>query len=194
MKKRHWIILIIIFICFDLIVFYILYSSSPVQNIPGVSPEQEKNETQTPWKFPKITFPWSSEGSEGEGAGGSGGGEGGEGSGGGGGGSEEPEPKIKVNYTLSIDSLPPALRVLTNYSVNDVILNVEQESPYLVEIESDTFACILLTQVSGSGVISYEVDNNTCEPSLCLGFMGCSIYMNMPHSSMVRFTPANVTG
>ncbi len=190
MKKRNWIILVIIFICLDIVIFYTIYPSSPAGNISSTL-EQEKNETQTPEKTPKITLPWSSEGSPEESGGESGGSEGISG-----GGSEgtKNKTKVKVNYTLNIDSSPPNLKVITNYSVNNVILNIENETPYSVEIEQDTFACIILSQISGSGIISYEVDGKTCEPSLCLGFIGCSIFMNAPHSAMVYYKPTNVTG
>ena len=69
-------------------------------------------------------------------------------------------------------------------------MNIENTTPYSVEIESNTIACVLLTQVSISGTIRWELDGKDCEPSMCLGFIGCSILMDKPHTAVVYYTPA----
>jgi len=179
MKKKHWIILIIAFICVDLIVFYALYPSSPAQNIPSVSAGQEgENETQIPGEF---TFPgFSEEPSEGSG------GEGGSGEGGTGGsgeGGEEPTgPTGPVNYTLYIKSDPSNLSVFVNYSIDGIILNATEAAPYSLKVDGDSFACVLASELKGSGTLKWTKDNEDCMSSLCYPpYYGCEVLMDSNH-------------
>jgi hypothetical protein len=182
MKRKYWIIGIIIFIVIDIIIFLVLYPSSPAQNIPGVSPEQQDNETETPWRFPKITFPWSSEETSGSGAeGGSGGA--GEGSGAGGAGSGEPEVYVPPYYTLYVESDPSNLEVFVNYTVDGVILNITQEAPYSLIIDSGSTACLVAAKIRGSGTLKWIKDGEQCPATECYSpFYGCAVLMDSDHT------------
>jgi hypothetical protein len=179
MKKRKLGAIIVASILIILVVFILL--PSPVQNIIIPSTEESGNETTTPFRF---NFPWQTSTTQEAGGGAGGAGEG-EGGGGGGGGEEIPYVPPKINYTLNIESYPYPLTVRTNYSINNVILNVEDTPPYSVEIESDTMACVLLISVPGTGTIKWTLDGEDCEASLCTGYMGCSMLMNKPHTAIV---------
>jgi len=187
MKKKHWIILIIAFIIVDLIVFYALYPSSPAQNIPGVSAgQEEENETQIPGEF---TFPGSSgEPSEGSGEGGSG--EGGEGgAGGSGGGEETPTPKGPVNYTLYIKSNPSNLSVFVNYSVNGIIFTATEAAPYSLKVGGESTACVLASELKGSGTLKWTKDGGDCTSSLCYPpYFGCEVLMDSDHTVTEHWT------
>ena len=101
-------------------------------------------------------------------------------------GSEEVQ---KVNYTLSIDSFPEELEVLTNYSINNVNLVIRDNVPYNVSIESGTIACVLLTSpIKGGGVIKWELDGEECAPYICSGFIGCAVPADGPHTAVVFYT------
>ena len=179
MRKRNWIIFIIIFICVDLIIFYVLYPSSPAQNIPGVSPERQEgeNETQT---SEELTFPgFPEEPSEGSG------GEGGSGEGGSGGsGGEEPTgPTGPVNYTLYIVSEPSNLSVFVNYSINGIILNTTDTAPYSLKVDGNSIVCVLAYELKGSGTLKWTKDGENCISSLCyLPFFGCEVLMDSDHT------------
>ena len=112
----------------------------------------------------------------------------------GGGGSEDigyssNVTKEKVNYTLNIESLPEGLQVLANSSMNNNYSTYQNNTPYSVEVESDTVACVLLTTSIKSGsVVWWEIDGEDCPASLCAGFTGCSMYMDRSHSVVVYYT------
>jgi hypothetical protein len=183
MKKRYWVILLVVFICLDIIIFYI-FSPSSLQNIISPSPEQQEgNETQNPWRFPKITFPWSSEEPSG-GAGGAGG-TGGEGGAEGTGGEGTELPVIKNNYTLFVNSTHN-LEVLVTYTVNNIVFNETISLPFSLEVQEDAYAC--LSETTGSGTIRWLMENEIdCPFSDCAGNpYGCSILMDRNHSVTLR--------
>jgi len=188
LKRLIFPVLVISFVLVLIIAYYAFFTDKPIQitNIPSLFWEQ-RNETQetlptTPEETTQTTGTPGGMGSSG--------GEGGIGTTGGGGGEEGGEPpQVKINYTLSIDSFPSELAVFTNYSIDDIFFDVTETTPYSVEIESDTTACVLLTQVGGSGVIRWEVDEQECPPTLCSGFIGCNIIMDEPHTAIVFYTP-----
>ena len=180
MKKSKLGAIITVSILIILLVFILL--PSPIQNIIIPSIEESENETRTPFRF---TFPWQTSTTQETAGGGAGGaGEGG-GAGGGGSGEEIPYVPPKINYTLNIESYSYPLIVRTNYSINNVILNVEDTAPYSVAIESDTIACVLLISVPSGGTMKWTLDGEDCEASLCLGYMGCSMLMDKPHTAIV---------
>ncbi|NIO44699.1 MAG: hypothetical protein GTN36_04060 [Candidatus Aenigmarchaeota archaeon] len=183
MKKRNWIIFIILFIVADLIIFYIFYPSSPAQDIFSTSTEQQEgeNETQTPDEstFPELPEE-PSEGSGGEG--GSGSGEGG--SGGSGGGGEEPTgPTGPVNYTLYVKSEPSNLSVFVNYSIDGTVLTATDDAPYSLRVDGNSIACVLAAELKGSGTLKWTKDGEDCISSLCYPpFFGCEVLMDSDHT------------
>lgn len=175
MKKQYlWLLPIAIILI--IIAFYFLSSEQPVASI-----FQEQAETaDTSGVTPAERASQNINEVETNTTGGAGGSEEGKG------GSASPP---KVNYTISVDSFPLNLEVLTNYSVNDVNLVVRENVPYSVQAESGTTACVLLTSgVKGGTVVTWLLDGEECVASLCSGFMGCGMYMNMSHTAFVYYT------
>lgn len=182
MRKRFLIILIAC-VVIAVIAFLIFMPSpsgkSPLENIFN-APNQEKNGTQSPWKFPNITFPWSPKPSESDGSG-----SGGSGSKSGGSGGSVKQPIIKNNYTLYVNSTHN-LEVLAIYTVNNVVINETKSLPFSIDVQEDTSAC--LAETTGSGTIRWLMDDgNDCPFSDCAGGLyDCSITMNGNHSVTVR--------
>ncbi|NIM47561.1 MAG: hypothetical protein GTN40_05405 [Candidatus Aenigmarchaeota archaeon] len=184
MKKKHWIIFIILFVCVDLIIFYFLYPSLPAQTVPIISPEQQdgEGETETPGN---LTFPWSPQESSGtEGAGPEEGGEGGgEGGSGGSGGGEETTPTGPLIYTLRIQSDPSNLSVFVNYNINGIVSNITQMAPFSLEVDSNSVACVLAYELRGSGTLKWTKDGEECISSSCYPpFFGCEVLMDSDHT------------
>jgi len=177
MKKRYLLILVIVLILAVAIIYYLTLL---VPFIPGISlTGSQAQENETPFRSPS-TSPWQTEETtSGEGEGGGESGRGGMGTG------NLSDYTQKINYTLNIDSSPQPFNIRTNYSINNVILNVEDTAPYSVEIESDTIACVLLTSDIPGGSVEWKLDGERCEPLLCLGFLGCSMLMDKPHTVVV---------
>jgi len=189
MKKRHLSILLIIPILAVIIIFYYLTLPSPFIPFSNLE-ESQIQENRTPVSS-SSSLPEQTGETPTTGGGAEGGGEGeetGEGGEGGGGSGPPSNYTPKINYTLNIDSFPSGLEVLTNYSIDNVILNIRDISPYSVEIESDTVACVLLTTKVTGGIIRWELDSEDCEPSICVGFIGCRILMDKPHTAFVYYT------
>ncbi len=105
-------------------------------------------------------------------------------------GGEPSNYTVKVNYTLSIESLPPGLKVFTSYYLDGEKINVTLEAPYSVQADEDSLACTVAAYLSGSGVVKWEVDGENCEFSECEGYQsGCNILMDKPHTVTLHYTP-----
>ena len=118
---------------------------------------------------------------------------GGGGLGGVGGEEEVNDTFVKVNYTLTVDSFPEGLRILTNYSINGTDMTFEDYAPFTVLVESGETACVLLTSnVKGGTVINWLLDGNDCEAYPCSGFIGCGIYMNGNHVVSVHYSTPEI--
>ncbi len=181
MKKRYWIVLITcIFIVSAL--YFIFSPTSPVQNIISPYPEQGENETETP-SFPEIRFPWSTgetSGSEEGGAGGSGS-EGSEGMSGGGGGEEETEQPVR--YKLYIESNPSNLSVFVNYTFDGTLFTIKEAAPYSLVVDGGSTACVLASELKGSGTLKWTKDGENCMATECQPpFFGCEVLMDSEHT------------
>jgi hypothetical protein len=188
MRKRFLIILTAC-VALAVIVIFIFMSlpseKNPLGNIFNPSPDQGNNGTPSSWKFPNITFPWSSKPS-GSGAGAGSGGSGGSGSKGGGSGGNATQPQvIKRNYTLFVNSTHN-LGVLVIYTVNKIVFNETKSLPFSLDVQEDTSAC--LSETTGSGTIRWLMDDGSdCPFSDCAGGLyGCSILMNSNRSVTIR--------
>jgi len=186
MRKRFLIILIA---CVAVIVFFIFMSltsgKNPLENIFNPSPDQGNNETQNPWRFPNITFPWSSKPSVNDAGAGSGGSGGSGSKGGGSGGNITQPPVIKRNYTLFVNSTHN-LEVLAIYTVNNFVINETKNLPFSLGVQEGSYAC--LSETTGSGTIRWLIDDGSdCPFSECAGGLyGCSILMDSNHSVTIR--------
>jgi hypothetical protein len=186
MRKRFLIILIA---CVAVIVFFIFMSlpseKNPLENIFNLSPDQGNNETRNPWKFPNITFPWSSKPSVNDAGAGSGGSGDSGSKGGGPGGNVTQPPVIKRNYTLFVNSTHN-LEILSIYTVNNAVIRETKPLPFSLDVQENTSAC--LAETTGSGTIRWLMeDGSDCPFSDCAGDLyGCSILMNSNHSVTIR--------
>ena len=178
MRKLYLTLLVIVMVLIIVVIYY-LTSSEPsfIEVIQEGLREQEIDATV---ESPVAPVEQTEGNTSGTGGGG--------GSGGTGGGSEN-NTIIKVNYTLTVDSFPQNLSVLTNYSINGIDMTFEQDTPYSALIESGTIACALLTSsVKGGTVITWELDGQECEPYLCSGFIGCGVLMDGHHTVAVHYS------
>jgi hypothetical protein len=183
MKKRFMIVIASIAIAITL-AYFIFSQNSPLENLINPSPEQGKNDTQSPWRFPKITFPWfPKESGSSEGSGGSGEGDGS--SGGAKGGNISNPPAIKNRYTLFVNSTHD-LEVSVIYKSNNTVVNETKSLPFSLEVEEGTKIC--LAETTGSGTIRWLIDNEVdCPFSDCGGTLyDCDILMNKSYSIVLR--------
>ncbi len=193
MKRRYWIILIAIFIFVDIVIFYLLSPTSPEQDIPTESPEQEEETSSSPnFTIPGSpgTMPGSSGGAPG-GSGGSEGGEGGEGGFGGSGGEPGEEELPPVNYTLYLDTVPSFLKLFVNYRVNGFEFNITETAPFSVEIDGYSTACVLVaSKLTGQGVLKWFVDGEEVQATECYPpFSGCGVFMDSDHNVLQQWIP-----
>jgi hypothetical protein len=188
MRKRFLIVLTAC-VALTVIVLFIFMSlpseKNPLGNIFNPSTDQGNNGTRNSWKFPNITFPWSSKSSgSGAGDGGSGGSSSGSKGGGSGGNATQP-PVIKRNYTLFVNSTHN-LEVLVIYTVNNIVFNETNPLPFSLDAQEGTSTC--LSETTRSGTIRWLMeDGSDCPFSDCAGGLyGCSILMNGNHSVTLR--------
>jgi hypothetical protein len=96
----------------------------------------------------------------------------------------------KVNYTLSIESLPSGLKVFTSYFINGEKNNITSEAPYSVQVDENSVACTVAAYLSGSGVVKWEIDGEECQFSDCEGYSsGCKVLMDKSHTITLYYTP-----
>lgn len=182
MRKRFLIILIAC-VAVGVTAIFIFTSlpsgKNPLENIFNPSPDQENDGTRNSWKFPNITFPWSS----GKSSGGSGSGGSGSGGSGSGSGSENVNPPIiKNNYTLFVNT--NSLEVLVTYTgIN--LFNETKTDPFSLLITENTSVC--LSETTGSNTIKWRMENGSyCIYSDCsINDYGCNFLMDRNYSFIV---------
>lgn len=169
---------------------FIYYSITPVEEESILSSEQGSNEsnTTTPWKFPRIVFPWTPKKTASSGNEGSGGSAGSGGSGSGG-SVEVNRTKPLVNYTLYVDSVPSNLTIFVNYSIDRQVSEIKDIAPYSLKIDGDSTVCVLVEYPGGSGTLKWEIDGRDCIAKECYSpWAGCEVLMDSDHTIIVRWT------
>ncbi|MFH0929206.1 MAG: hypothetical protein V1818_02495 [Candidatus Aenigmatarchaeota archaeon] len=177
MEKRYIMIILALSILVIAAILYFLTPSRVLSEIITGDIQTEENESERAARISQNVT-GNETGAVSEGGGGTGGT----------GGSEDYTVE-KVNYTISVDSQPEGLGILVNYSMNSNYSTIRKYAPYSVEAESGTEACVLLTtSVKGGSVVTWDIDGEDCVPSICAGFMGCSIFMDMHHTAIVYYS------
>ena len=186
MRRLFLTILAIVAILIVITVYYVFLSGAPtIQEFLNSSQGNQDNKTSFPFNIPFL-FPGTS-GSK-SGGGSSGGEEGGAAGGSGSKGGTTETPIVKINYTLDVDSSPSDLSIFTDYFINGVEFDTTQKAPYSLQIEEGTNACVILTDITVSGVIRWVLDGNDCPATICKGWQGCSVPMNGNHKVTVYYT------
>lgn len=207
MRKRYLIIIIIIFLVVS--TFSIMFYLSLPTTFPNVfnEPLDQGNGTEENKGFLGLPFklPWqtTTQTTSNESSGGGGGQQGGGGGGAGGSTGDNttnptlPTPEV---YTLSINSIPASLRIYTGYYINSVISSSASDTPYNLEVDTNSRACVIPAFVI-NGSLRWTVDGQGCQFAVCEEFSynrteilytdyGCLINMNNDRSVTLYYNPA----
>jgi len=184
MRKRYLALIIAIILIF-ITVTAVYYLSLPT-SIPNIlnEPKNQGNESQgnvNPFSLP------TNQTTTNKSSGGGGGGGGGEAGGGGtGAGGSTGQPNIpKVYYALNIDSGFGSTDIVTFYYENDTLVNTTRKTPYSIDIEANTEACV----AAASAYTGYfwTIDQNNCDMTNCGDYpSGCNITVDGPHNITIH--------
>jgi hypothetical protein len=175
MRKLFLVLIVIAFI----LITFVLYSFLSPRSTTLLTGENGES-FELPFEIPFISSESEEETTTPQGAGGMGtAGEEGIGSGG------EAPSGPKVNYTLNIDSIPSDLTIYVEYYVNNTLFNTTQITPFSLEIEEGTTACVV--EVTGYEGIFWLLDEIGCEFVDCGEHeWGCSMFMDGSHVATLR--------
>jgi len=195
MRKRYLLVIIVLILIVS--IFSIMYYLSLPTTFPNAfnEPQNQGNETPAPFKFSfrfPFIFPWqTSKGTtEGGGEGGESGSSGGSGSGGSANQTAQTNYTQKINYTLSLNSVPDGLKIFVSYYINDIISSITSEAPFELQTDANSKACVLPTYITGSGVLKWTLDGQDCQFSICEEYSsGCLVDMNANHLVTLYYTP-----
>lgn len=181
MRKRYLSVLITV-IVFVIAFYYLSLPTSPPNILNQL--QSQGNQTQENRSFFNFPFIPGQSNKEPSSGGGSGGGSGGSSSGGSKGGSSGQTNQTntpKIYYTLNIDSGFGSTDIITAYYENDTSYNITKKTPYSIDIEANTEACVAAAS-SYTGYF-WAVDQSSCDMINCGDYpSGCKITMDKPHN------------
>jgi len=177
MRKRYFLVLVALISIF--ITVYFLTLSTPFSVLNEPDSQNETQDNKNPFNF---IFPWQSGNPTSEsGSSGSIGSSGGE-SGGSSSANQTVNNTPKINYTLSLESGFGDIDLTTFYYEGNVLRNITQKTPYSIDIEAGTKACVV--EISNYTGYYWTLDNVPYDMSGCNNYSnGIIINMDNPHNA-----------
>jgi hypothetical protein len=181
MRKRYLLVIIVLILIVS--IFSITYYLSLPTTFPNAfnEPQNQGNETST--SILPFRFPWEAVQTTTNKSSGGGGGGGGQ-QGGGGGEATTNQSNItipKIKYTLNIDSGFGAIDIITLYYFNGILINLIKTTPYSIDIDADTTACV--AEVSNYTGYYWTLDNIPYSMSSCSNYSnGAIVTMDKIHN------------